>query len=119
MYTSILTAVSLIIPLSFAGQAAFAQAANPALEEAKQRLACGAGVPVSASYLPDGSLQVTCQAPGAEAVAQANTNGLPDTGLSAGAAAGLVAGALFLVLIADDDDGTTTTTTTTTTGASD
>lgn len=115
MYTSILQAVTLIIPLAFAGQAAFAQAADPALDEAKRRLACGAGVPVSASYLPDGSLQVTCQSPGAETVAQANTSGMPETGLTAGAAAGVAAGLLFLVVIADNDDGTTTTTTTTTT----
>lgn len=115
MYTSTLQATSLIIPLIFTSQAALAQAADPALDEAKRRLACGAGVPISASYLPDGSLQVTCQAPGAEAVAQTTTNGLPQTGLSAGATAGVLAGAVFLVVIADDDDGTGTTTTTTTT----
>lgn len=119
MYTSILQAATLIIPLAFAGQAAFAQAADPALEEAKRRLACGAGVPVSASYLPNGSLQVTCQAPGTEAVAQSSTSRMPETGLSAGATAGVIAGALFLVVIADDDDGTTTTTTTTTTSTAD
>lgn len=119
MYTSILRAASLIIPLAFAGQAAFAQASGPALDEAKRRLACGAGVPVSASYLPDGSLQVTCQATGAETVTQADTGRMPETGLSAGATAGVVAGALFLVVIADDDDGTTTTTTTTTTSTAD
>lgn len=119
MYTSTLQAATLIIPLAFAGQAAFAQAADPALDEAKRRLACGAGVPVSASYLPGGSLQVTCQATGAETVAQNNTSGMPQAGLSAGATAGAAAGALFLVVIADDDDGTTTTTTTTTTSTAD
>ncbi|KIC16149.1 MULTISPECIES: hypothetical protein [unclassified Leisingera] len=113
MRTSILQAASLILPLTLAGQAALAQA-DPALEEAKRRLACGAGVPVSASYLPDGSLQVTCQAPGAEAVAQTNTSGLPNTGLTEGTAAAAIGGVLFIALIADGDDGTATTTTTST-----
>lgn len=115
MYASILQKAFLIIPLALAGQAAIGQAADPALAEAQRRLACGAGTPVSASYLPDGSLQVTCQAPGAESVSQVTGQELPATGLSAGAAAGAVAGLLFLVVIADDDDGITTTTTTTTT----
>lgn len=112
MRTSILQAITMIIPLTFASQAAFAQA-DPALEEAKRRLACGAGTPVSATYLANGSLQVTCQAPGAQTVAQANTNGLPETGLSAEATAAVVGGALLLVVIADDDDSSTTTSTTT------
>lgn len=112
MRTSILQAFTIILPLTFAGQAAFAQA-DPALEEAKRRLACGAGVPVSATYLPNGSLQVTCQAPGAQTVAQSNTNGLPETGLSAEAAAAVVGGALLLVVVANDDDNPTTTSTTT------
>ncbi|KIC18951.1 hypothetical protein [Leisingera sp. ANG-Vp] len=119
MYTSILQRACLIIPLSLAGQAAFGQASDPALDEAQRRLACGAGTPVSASYLPDGSLQVTCQAPGAEALSQVTGQSLPATGLSAGAVAGVAAGALFLVVVADDDSGAGTTTTTTTTGASD
>ncbi|UWQ73663.1 hypothetical protein [Leisingera sp. M658] len=119
MYTSILRAAALIIPLSFAAQPVFAQTADAALNEAKRRVACGAGVPVSATYLANGTLQVTCQAQGAEAVAQAAASGLPETGLSAGAAAGAVAGVLFLVLIADDDNGTSTTTTTTTTSTTD
>ncbi|NSY37644.1 hypothetical protein [Leisingera sp. ANG59] len=111
MYTSILRAASLLVPLTLASQAALAQA-NPALDEAKRRLACGAGVPVSAGYLPNGSLQVTCRAPGAETVAQATAGGLPETGLSAGATAAVVGGALLVIVVADDD-GTTTTTTTT------
>ncbi|KIC07813.1 hypothetical protein RA19_22065 [Leisingera sp. ANG-M1] len=119
MHTSALRAFALTIPFAVAGQAVLAQTANPALDEAKRRLACGAGVPIAASYLPDGSLQVTCQAPGAEAVAQAGTASLPETGLSAGATAAAVTGALFLVVVANDDDGSGTTTTTTTTGTSD
>ncbi|OED47005.1 hypothetical protein [Leisingera sp. S232] len=115
MRTSILHAASLILPLILAGQTALAQA-DPALDEAKRRLACGAGIPVAASYLPGGSLQVTCQATGAESVAQANSSSLPQTGLSAGTTAGVVAGALFIVLVTDDDDSTSTTTTTTTGG---
>ncbi|WP_323776831.1 hypothetical protein [Leisingera sp.] len=115
MVTSILRAAALIIPLSLAAPPVFAQATDAALNEAKRRVACGAGVPISATYLANGTLQVTCQAPGTEAVAQAAAGGLPDTGLSAGATAGAVAGVLFLVLIADDDNGTGTTTTTTST----
>ncbi|MEX0300786.1 MAG: hypothetical protein AB3N24_00040 [Leisingera sp.] len=115
MCTSALRSAALIIPLALAGQPAFSQAPSPALDEAKRRLACGAGVPISASYLPDGSLQVTCQAPGAEALSQVTGQSLPATGLSVGATAGVIAGALFLVVVADDDDGTATTTTTTTT----
>lgn len=111
MYTSILRAASVILPLTLAGQAAVAQAADPALDEAKRRLACGAGVPVSASYLPNGSLQVTCQAPGAEAVSLAASDGLPQTGLSPEVTTAVVAGTLFLVVIADDDDSSGTTTT--------
>lgn len=107
MYTSILRAAALTLPLAISAEAVFAQA-ETALEAAQRRAVCGSGVAVSATYLPNGSLQVTCRA---------SSNGLPDTGLTPEATAGVVAGALFLVLVADDDDGTTTTTTTTTGGS--
>ncbi|MEW2911320.1 hypothetical protein [Leisingera sp. JC11] len=108
MYTSILRAVALTLPLSFTAEAVFAQA-ETALEAAQRRAVCGSGVPVSATYLANGSLQVTCRT---------STTGLPETGLSTETAAGVLAGTVFLVLVTDDDDDTTTTTTTTTTGGS-
>ncbi|WP_241480886.1 hypothetical protein [Leisingera sp. ANG-M6] len=47
-------------------------------------------------------------------MAQTNTSGLPNTGLTEGTAAAAIGGVLFIALIADGDDGTATTTTTST-----
>ncbi|OBY24464.1 hypothetical protein [Leisingera sp. JC1] len=113
MYTSIFRGIPLILPIIFAGQAALAQADPSALDEAKRRLACGAGTPVSASYLPDGALQVTCQAAGAQSISGVTGQALPATGLSAGAAAGAITGLLFIAVVASDSDSAGTTTSST------
>lgn len=94
------------------GQASLAQVANPALTEAKRRLACGAGIPISAVYLPGGAVKVTCQLRGTEAIGQAAANSLPQTGLAASPTAGAILSTFVLVAITNDDSGSNTTTTT-------
>ncbi|EBA16629.1 hypothetical protein RSK20926_02454 [Roseobacter sp. SK209-2-6] len=99
--------------LSFlpAAQAVSAQAATAALNEAKARLACGAGTPVSASYLPGGSVKVTCRS---NAPSSGSESVLGDTALNpitpglAPIATAIVVG----VLVGDSGETSTTTTTT-------
>lgn len=111
------SALILLLCLGFAlpGVPAAAQTANLALEAAKQRQVCGTGTAVAASYLPNGSLQVSCRPAGTAEVTQTSPNGLPATGLSAGVAAGVAAGLLMLAIVANDDNGAGTTTSSTTT----
>ncbi|MFW8594823.1 hypothetical protein ACOHWE_11510 [Cribrihabitans neustonicus] len=103
----------MVMALTVPASSALAQSAAQALADANSRAACGSGTPVSAEYLPGGALSVTCRAA---------PQGLPQTGLAPGTAAGVLAAAAALAVIANDDGGaagTTTTTTTTTTTAGD
>lgn len=111
------------------GSAGVSSAQATAIAEANARLVCGTGVVVNAVYLPGGLLQATCQSPSQGAAGQ-STPGVPaalaGTGLSAGAVAGIAAGALLLVVVGTGGDGevttqtapvaTTTTTSSTATG---
>ncbi|MFT7593304.1 MAG: hypothetical protein ACI8R4_000617 [Paracoccaceae bacterium] len=87
--------------------------ASAALGQAKARLACGAGTVVSSTFLPNGSLQVTCSQP------QTTTEStvLEGTTLTAPTAAGVLAIATVLVISTGGSGGGTTTTTTTTTSS--
>lgn len=100
--------------------AAQAQAAGPALAEARARVACGAGTLVSATYIGNGLLRVTCSNPNKE-LDQATQSALTGTALSMPVAAGLAIG-LGVIAIAggsSNDQGvvgsTSVTTTTNTT----
>ncbi|MDE4097745.1 MULTISPECIES: hypothetical protein [Rhodobacterales] len=111
-----LTALAALILFTAPGPLA-AQGASAALNEAKSRAACGAGVPVSAQYLPGGLLKVTCRASNSQAVSETLPEAMQGTGLSPTAAAGVIlSSVILLVVTGDDETGTTTTTTTTTTG---
>jgi hypothetical protein len=97
-----------------AANAANSQALPPALNLAKARVACGAGTPIAAEYLPNGQIKVTCRSPSNSS----STEALRNTGISSGAAgAGAVLTAVIMgVAGGDDGSSTTTSTSTTTTG---
>ena len=88
-----------------------------ALAEANARVVCGAGVAVSAVYLPGGLLQVSCRAPSQSAATSELPAQLSGTGLSAGVVGAIAAGALLIVVVASGGDGDSSTTTTTTSTA--
>jgi hypothetical protein len=88
------------------GGPALAQVAPAPLSQAQARLACGNGIVLGAVTLPDGSIEVTCEAQGAGQVPAALAGAL--TSEAAAVAAGV---ALFLVVISGSDDPATTTTT--------
>ncbi|MBB97115.1 MAG: hypothetical protein CML68_21265 [Rhodobacteraceae bacterium] len=85
---------------------------NPAqaLAEARQRLVCGTGTVVDATYLTGGLLQATCRAQQSPRTLPSELQG---TALTAGQAAAAAAAALLLVVVAtgggDDNSSTTTT----------
>ena len=80
-----LTALAALILFAAPGPLS-AQGASAALNEAKSRAACGAGVPVSAQYLPGGLLKVTCRASNSQAVSETLPEAMQGTGLSPTAA---------------------------------
>jgi len=84
-----------------------AQATARALDEAKTRLVCGTGTPVSAQYLPGGLLEVTCRqkAPGDSLPSE-----LQGTGLTPAAQLGALAAVVVLVVVAGSSSSTTTST---------
>jgi hypothetical protein len=91
--------------------AGYSQALPPALNAAKARVACGAGPPISAEYLPGGQIKVTCRSPSNSS----STEALRNTGITSGVAG---AGALLtavILAVAGGDDGNSTTTSTSTT----
>jgi hypothetical protein len=97
------------------GTSAFADPA--AIAEANERKICRDFKAVDAEYLEDGTLKVLCPAGYLGPTgAIAGTAGLPTTlagtGLTAGAAAGILAAAVFVGVVAGDDDAVSTTTTT-------
>ncbi|MBT8154169.1 hypothetical protein KMP13_09730 [Epibacterium ulvae] len=100
-----------------APQIADAQVAEAALAEARVRLACGGGTPVSAVYLPSGAIEVTCRAnaprravTNSAAVETARQNPLGGTGLATAPAAGVLATAVILGIVVGDGGENTTTT---------
>ncbi|QEW19174.1 hypothetical protein LA6_001357 [Marinibacterium anthonyi] len=104
---SAVTATALVFtPLS----GAFAQTPTgspaQAMAEARQRLVCGPGTVVDATYLTGGLLRATCQS--------RTTTGLPaelsGTALTAGEIAAIAAGALLVVIVATGGGGDSTTT---------
>ncbi|WP_212744748.1 hypothetical protein [Parasedimentitalea maritima] len=90
-------------------QIANAQGVDQALNEAKSRLACGAGTPVSAQYIPGGLLQVTCRQ---NVPNESLPNELQGTGLTPAVEVGLVAVVTTLVVVTGSSGSATTTTTT-------
>lgn len=110
MKTSIFSAVSaaaiLFGPLS--GAIAQTPTGNPAtaLAEARQRLVCGPGTVVEATYLTGGLLKATCQSRGSMGLPAA----LAGTELSAGGLAAAGAAALLIVIVATGGDSDSTTT---------
>ncbi len=94
-------------------QAGSAQVSNILLGQAKSRLACGAGVVISAVLLPNGSLQVTCARPPAESATTSATTAATvaeTTGLVGPAGLGTVISVTIVVgLTGGGDSGTTTT----------
>ncbi len=98
-------------------QTADAQVAEAALAEARVRLACGSGTPVSAVYLPSGAIEVTCRANGprrattnSAAAETARQNPLSGTGLATAPAAGVIATAVILGIVVGNGGESTTTT---------
>lgn len=94
-----------------------AQGAEAALAEARARVACGTGTPVSAVYLPNGAIEVTCrqnvtqQATANTAAAEAaRQNPLGGTALTTGPTAGAIATAVVLGIALNDSGESTTTT---------
>ena len=79
-----------------------------ALAEARQRLVCGTGTVVDATYLPGGQLRATCRAQSNETLPQE----LQGTELTTAQIGAVAAAALLVVIVATggDDDSTTTTT---------
>ena len=109
-----ISAAIVVLPIS-----AQAQAVEAALAEARVRLACGSGTPVSAVYLPNGSIEVTCRqnvpqraATNTAAAETARTNPLGGTTLTAGPVGGTIAAAVVLGVVVGGSDGSTTTTST-------
>lgn len=90
-------------------QVATAQAANAALNEAKARLACGAGTVVAAQYLPGGALKVTCSRPPTESNPPSTQSVLEGTGLTTPATLSLVASVIVLTIALGGENTTTTT----------
>ena len=96
----------------FATPGAQAQAAlgtpAEALAEARQRLVCGTGTVVDATYLPGGQRRATCRAQSNETLPQE----LQGTELTTAQIGAVAAAALLVVIVATggDDDSTTTTT---------
>lgn len=86
--------------------AAFAQSPELALNEAKTRLACGAGTPVSAQYISGGLLEVTCRQ---STPSDSLPSELQGTGLTPVATAGLAV--VVLVVLAGSSSSSSTTTT--------
>lgn len=84
-----------------------AQGAARALDEAKTRLVCGTGTPVSAQYLPGGLLEVTCRqnVPGDSLPSE-----LQGTGLTSATQLGVVATVLVLAVVAGSSSSTTSST---------
>lgn len=90
---------------------------GPALAEARGRLVCGAGTLVSATYVGNGMLRVTCREPSSETQSSTTADtALTGTGLAAPIAAGVVATILIVAIAGGGDDEAGTTATTTTTG---
>jgi len=90
-----------------------------AMEDAIAREACGGGPILSADYRADGKLEVRCpvgaEVAGASGTVVGGAGVLGGTGLSAGAAAGMLAVVVVLAAASGGSGGNTTTTTTTTT----
>ena len=104
---SILVTGVFLLGLPHAGSA---QISNLALGQAKSRLACGAGVVVSAVTLPNGSLQVTCARNPAKSSTTASSVA-QTTGLVGPAGLGVVISVTIVVgIVGGGDTGTTTTT---------
>lgn len=88
------------------------------MAEARARVACGSGTPVSAVYLPSGAIEVTCRQNVPRRTATdaapevASKNSLGGTGLATGPAAGAIAAAIVLGVVVGDSGNSTTTTTT-------
>lgn len=108
---ALLTAGVLLLGLPSAGSA---QVSNLVLGQAKSRLACGAGVVVSAVLLPNGSLQVTCARNPVESSTTSTTASTvaQTTGLVTPAGfAAVISVTIVVGLTGGDNNGTTTTTT--------
>jgi len=88
-----------------------AQGIDPALAEARGRLACGAGTLISATYVGNGTLRVTCQEPGSQNEQILQESAMAGTALTTPL---LVGGAVVILLIAvgtgSDDDSVATST---------
>jgi len=84
-----------------------AQGEKLALDEAKTRLVCGTGTPLSAQYLPGGLLEVTCRqkVPGDSLPSE-----LQGTGLASAAPIGAVAALVVLAVVAGSSSSTTSST---------
>lgn len=87
------------------GLPAMAQVTTAPLSEAQARLACGNGVVLSAVTLPNGSIEVTCEAQAAGQVPAALAGALTPQ-----AAAAIVATVVVIAIIVGDDDSSSTTT---------
>lgn len=84
-----------------ASTGAFAQASALSTANSLSPSPCGAAAPVSARFLEGGRLEVTCPK------GSASPTALSQTGLTSAQVAGIVAGAIVVLLIADTSSSTT------------
>ncbi len=106
------------LTLMAAGTAAQAQGGGAALTEARARLACGTGTPVSAVYLPSGAIEVTCRrnlrrvATDTAAASQNQpSDPLGGTGLTTPPVGAAVAATIILGIVVGEGGSATTTST--------
>lgn len=88
------------------GGAANAQVVPAGLSQAQARLACGTGIVLGAVTLPNGAIEVTCEA-------QAAGSGVPTAlagALTPEIAAGIAAALVFVAVVAGDGGSSSTTT---------
>lgn len=97
------------------GASAQAGAVSAALSEARSRLVCGTGTLVSAQYVGNGLIRVTCRQedPRQQQSRQPANNSPLNAGLATPTAIGVVGGVVLLgILLGGGDEINTTTTTT-------
>ena len=90
-----------------------AQVLGDPTAEARARVACGSATLVSATYIGNGMLRVTCSQPNKQSESPSSTEaGITGTGLTVPPALGVVLGVTFIAIIGGTDNVATTTTTT-------